>query len=135
MARLFSGEATDAVDPLQHGIRLSPFDPQNFVWFQVLALALFFAGQREAALRAALRALKIRPSSRPALEKVVMCSVALGRIEEARTLVDQIHHLDKPEPDIFAQLKVRNPQWAEEMSSLLCDPALSQRPNPLGANG
>jgi hypothetical protein len=34
LARLFSGKATEAIAPLEHGVRLSPFDPHNFVWYQ-----------------------------------------------------------------------------------------------------
>ncbi len=123
-ARLFSGDASAAIEPLEYGIRLSPRDPQNFNWLQMLALALFFSGQREAALNAALRALKIRPAWQPTLEKAVLCSMALGRIEEVRTLVEQMRHVDKPAVDMFAQLKVHNPKWAEEMSSVLREAVL-----------
>jgi tetratricopeptide (TPR) repeat protein len=46
MARLFSGRPEAAIEPLEHGLRLNPFDPQNFVWFQTLAFAEYFAGNR-----------------------------------------------------------------------------------------
>ena len=45
MALLFSGRASDAIAPLEYGLRLSPYDPQNFVWFNVLALARLFSGR------------------------------------------------------------------------------------------
>jgi adenylate cyclase len=119
MAQLFSGRAYRAVVPLEHGLRLSPFDPQNFVWFRVLALAFYFTGQRERALEAAMRALKVRPSWRPSIETVVLCYMALDRAEQAKTFVEQMLHLDKPKADLLAQLKQRNPQWAGEMASML----------------
>jgi adenylate cyclase len=119
MARLFSGRPESAIEPLEHGIRLSPFDPQNFVWFQVLSLAEYFGGNREAALQAALRALKVRPSWRPTLEIVALCHAALDRMYEARMLVDQLRRLEKPPGDVFAQMKAHNPEWAADMAAML----------------
>ena len=50
MALLFSGRALEATAPLEQGLRLSPYDPQNFVWLNILALAHLFAGRQESAL-------------------------------------------------------------------------------------
>jgi tetratricopeptide (TPR) repeat protein len=61
MAYLFSGRAAEAIPPLQHALNLNPHDPQNPVWFNVLALAQLIAGQAESAMQTALRALKARP--------------------------------------------------------------------------
>ena len=119
MAHLFSGKPKSAIEPLEHGLRLSPFDPQNFVWFQVLALAHYFGGEREVALRAAMRALQVRPSWRPTLEIAALCCAALDRVEEAQVFVNQLVRLEKPPGDVFAQMKVHNPQWAEAMASML----------------
>jgi adenylate cyclase len=119
MAQLFAGRPEAAIEPLEHGIRLSPFDPQNFVWFQVLSLAEYFAGDRGAALQAALRALKVRPSWRPTLELLALCYAALDRLDEARTFVGQIHHLERPPGDVFAQMKGNNSEWAADMAAML----------------
>jgi adenylate cyclase len=119
LARLFSGKATEAIAPLEHGVRLSPFDPQNFVWYQALALALYFTRQREAALEIARRAVNIRPSWQPALERVAFICAALGRVDEAKAVVTQMRQLERPSSDVFAPLKLHNPQWAEEMASML----------------
>jgi len=51
MALLFSGRAPEAIAPLEYGLRLSPYDPQNFVWFNVLALVRLFSGRAEADLK------------------------------------------------------------------------------------
>ena len=61
MARLFGGEATEAVGPLHHGLRLSPHDPQNFVWHFILALAELFSGKPDLGKESALRSLAVRP--------------------------------------------------------------------------
>lgn len=119
MARLFSGRPEAAIEPLEHGLRLNPFDPQNFVWFQTLAFAEYFAGNRSAALQAALRALNVRPSWRPTLEVVALCYAALDRLDEARTFVDQVRHLEKPSTDAFALMKRHNPEWAAAMAAML----------------
>jgi adenylate cyclase len=119
LAQLFSGRADQAIVPLERGLRLSPFDPQNFTWFRALALAFYFAGEKERALEAAKKALKIRPSWRPTLETLVFCCMALERGEEAKIFVDQMLRLGGPVADVFDDLKNHNPQWAQEICSLL----------------
>jgi hypothetical protein len=61
----------------------------------------------------------IRPSWQPALERVAFICAALGRIDEARAVVTQMRQLERPAGDVFAPLKLYNPQWAEEMASML----------------
>src|SRR6266498_4086347 len=56
-ARLNAGRAVEAIDSYEHGLRLTPFDPQNFEWLRCLAVAQYFAGNPEAALQVATRAL------------------------------------------------------------------------------
>src|SRR5215831_13114910 len=84
MALLFSGRALEAIAPLEYGLRLSPYDPQNFVWCNVLALARLFSGRAEAALEAAARALQVRPNWWTSLEVLVYCYAALEKWDEAR---------------------------------------------------
>jgi len=67
MAHLFGRRASSAIAPLQRGLRLSPHDPQNAVWFNVLALAQLFTGDPESALLTAARALRNRPDWRQRL--------------------------------------------------------------------
>jgi Flp pilus assembly protein TadD len=97
---------------------LNPHDPQNFVWLQGLALAHYFAGNREAALEVATRALNIRPAWTPTLEMLAICCAALDRVEEARVYVERLRHLEKV-PDAFVQMKAHKPQWAVELESML----------------
>jgi tetratricopeptide (TPR) repeat protein len=119
MARLFSGQAATAIEPLEHGVRLSPFDPHDFVWFQVLALAHYFSGQREVALEMAQRAASIRPSSQPTLERVAFFQAALGRIDEARAVVARMRQLERPPADVLAPLIAHNPPWQDEIAATL----------------
>lgn len=41
----------EAAGPLQHGLRLNPYDPQNFVWYNALALARLLPEKRAKAAR------------------------------------------------------------------------------------
>jgi tetratricopeptide (TPR) repeat protein len=79
MARLYSGDTAGAIPSPQHGLRLSPYDPQNFVWYRELALAHLFAGEPQLAIEAVTKALKVRPDWLTALEIITICLVASGR--------------------------------------------------------
>jgi adenylate cyclase len=119
LARLSSGRAIEAIDPYERGLRLNPHDPQNFVFLRGLAFAQYFAGNREAALKTATRALAIRPTWTPTLETMTICYAALDRLEEARAMVEQMRHLE-PSSDTFEQtMKAHKPEWAAEMESML----------------
>jgi adenylate cyclase len=119
VGQLFSGNAAGAIDSFERGIRLNPYDPQNFVWLNMLALGLYFADQKEKALQTAIRAVKIRPTWLPALGTLALCYAALERIDEARECVRQMRELEQPKGDILALLKRHNPQWAEVMATTL----------------
>jgi adenylate cyclase len=118
-SRLFSGNAADAIGSTERGLRLNPYDPQNFVWLQLLALAFYFADQKEKALQTAIRASKIRPTWLPALETLALCYASLDRVEEAGECVKQMRELEKPKGDLLALLKTHNPRWTEIMATML----------------
>ncbi len=119
MALLFSGRASEAVVPLEYGLRLSPYDPQNFVWFNLLALARLFSGRTEAGLEAGARALQVRPNWWTSLEVLVCCYAALGKWDEARRCVQQMATVIKQPGDVLAPLKSHNRAWAEQIDSAL----------------
>jgi TolB-like protein len=119
LALLFSGRASEAIAPLEYGLRLSPYDPQNFVWFNILALARLFSGRPEAGLEAAARALQVRPNWWTSLEVLVCCYAALGKWDEARRCAQQMASVTKQPGDVLAPLKTHNPAWAEQMTSTL----------------
>lgn len=119
MAFLFSGRASEAIAPLEYGLRLSPYDPQNFVWFNLLALARLFSGRAGAGLEAAARALQIRPNWWTSLEVLVCCYAGLGKWDEARRCAQQLASVTRQSGDVLAPLKSRNSAWAEQMDSAL----------------
>jgi TolB-like protein len=119
MALLFSGRASEAIAPLEYGLRLSPYDPQNFVWFNFLALARLFAGRAEAGLEAAARALQVRPNWWTSLEVLVCCYAALEKWDEARRCAQQMDSITRQPDDVLAPLKTQNPGWADEMNNAL----------------
>ncbi|OKO68295.1 winged helix-turn-helix domain-containing protein [Bradyrhizobium sp. AS23.2] len=119
MAVLFSGRASDAISPLEYGLRLSPHDPQGFFWFNALALARLFSGHAEAGLKVAARALQIRPNWPTSLEVLVCCHAALGKWGEARRCAQQIAGVTSPSDDVLAPLKAHNPAWTEQMTRAL----------------
>jgi TolB-like protein len=119
MALLFSGRASEAIAPLEYGLRLSPYDPQNFVWFNILALARLFSERAEAGLEAAARALQVRPNWWTSLEVLVCCYAALGKWDEARRCAQQMASVTRQPGDVLAPLKAHNAAWAEQMASAL----------------
>jgi TolB-like protein/Flp pilus assembly protein TadD len=119
MSRLYAGRADEAIEPMRRGLRLNPFDPQNFHWFRVLALALYFSGNKEEALSAALKALNIRPTWPFTLETVCVCCASLDRLPEARRYADQMRQGTGPKRDPVRPMKMLNPKWATHMEAML----------------
>jgi TolB-like protein len=119
MARLYSGDAAGALRPLEHGLRLNPYDPQNFHWFRILALAYYFSGRTEVALEAALKALNVRPSWPFTLETVAVCYVALGQLQDAKETLDRMRQLAGRTTDPTMPLRVLNPTWSDQISAML----------------
>jgi TolB-like protein len=119
MASLYAGDASRAVRSLEQGLRLNRFDPQNFVWYNVLALALLFEGQSEAARLRAIAALKVRPSWRPAMRTAAAASAALGRGEELGQWSRHWAQAPALPSDALQPLWRCNPRWAEQMRRLV----------------
>lgn len=119
VGRLFSGNALGAIDSFERALRLNPYDPQNFVFIQLQALAYYFSDQIDKALQAATRASKIRPTWLPTLETLAVCYARLDRREEAHASVMHMLKIEKPKGDLLALLKQHNPQWAKAMAAML----------------
>ena len=119
MALLFGGRASEAVAPVEYGLKLSPYDPQNFVWFNVLALARLFSGRAEAGLEAAARALQVRLNWWTSLEVLICCYAALGKWDEARRCAHEMSGVTRLPGDVLAPLKAYNPKWADQMKNAL----------------
>jgi TolB-like protein len=119
MGQLFRGSAREAVLSLERGLMLNPYDPQNFVWYNLLALAQLFSGRADEALAVAIKARKVRPAWRPTYETLACCYAVLGRLQEAGSCIEQMRQLEKPSGDALGPLRLRNPHWANELASLL----------------
>ncbi len=119
LSRLFDGRATEATAPLQHGLALNPNDPQNFVWYNLLALAQLFAGQANDAVKSANEALKVRPDWRPTSETLAACHAAARDLDEAKRAANRIDKLKKPDGDALAPLMELNPAWSKQLAQLI----------------
>lgn len=118
MARLHTGDAAGAVDSLEQGLRLNPFDPQNFVWQHTLSTSLLLAGDPAHGLEAALRAQEIRPDWSPAVDAAARCLVALGRRDEARACIARARELPPAASDTLAPLRAARPDRAAVLERL-----------------
>jgi len=119
MGQLFRGSAGEAIAPFERGLTLNPYDPQNFVWCNLLALAHLFADQGDKALAAAVKARKIRPTWRPLYGTLACCYAALDRLQEAEQCLEQMRQLENPSGDALEPLRLRNPHWTHELANLL----------------
>jgi len=116
MARLYSGDAPGAVAPLDRGLQLNPFDPQNFVWYNTLAYAHLFAGDAATALQFAVRAQEVRPDWPPAVATETCCHVELGNATAALESHRRLSTMPGTAGDTLAPLKQRNPRWADAIA-------------------
>jgi TolB-like protein len=119
MARLYSGDAAGATASLSHGLRLNPFDPQNFVWYNTLAYAHLFAGQPGSALECSRRAQEVRPDWRPAVESAVCSLVLLGQRGEAHRCVERLSAMPAAAGDALWPLRRNNPDWNSQIEAWL----------------
>jgi TolB-like protein len=119
MARLFAGRPQEGTEALEHGLALNPYDPQNFVWYNLLALAHFFAGEFDKGLSAAERAWGIRPNQRISLELMACCHLALGHADAAAQCAEQAAGLPDPTDKLLAPLDQTIPRWREGIDMAL----------------
>lgn len=115
MAGLYAGRAADAVQSLERGLRLNRFDPQNFVWSNILALAYLFGGDAERALKFATISLQVRPTWRPAMRTASAACAALGRDEQAAQWARQWAGTPALSADALGPLWRCNPAWTQRM--------------------
>ena len=119
MSQLFSGDAKAAIGPLAHGLGLNPHDPQNPVWFNLLALAHFFSGDTVGSLDTARAALKIRPDSKPLLLTLACCYAARGEWDNARSTARLAGDVQVNANDALEPMRRHNPEWDSRLRALL----------------
>jgi TolB-like protein len=115
MATLFGGDARGAIAPLTYGLRLNAFDPQNFVWHNVLSYAHLFAGEFQAAMAESLKAAEVRPDWAPALESALCAARAMGDEALAARLDRQRRILPREAADPIGPLRRHNPDWDRQI--------------------
>lgn len=113
-AHLYASRPEEAIAPLEHGLRLSPYDPQNFSWLFFLGLAYCFAGDPHQGLSTARRALSLRPHWHAALKLVLLCCSKLGDVQQAHSAASELQVAD-PGGDLTRSLVRFNSAWAEEI--------------------
>ncbi len=131
MSALYAGDARRAVQSLQQGLRLNRFDPQNFVWYNLLALACLFEGDAPQALEQAIASLKVRPSWRAAMRSAAAAHAALGHTEAAAQWLRRWAEAGSA-GDALQPLWRCNPCWAQQMERLLDPGAPVLPPSPAG---
>jgi len=119
MAALFGGQAARAARSLEQGLKLNRYDPQNFVWYTLLALALLFDERPEAALEHAVAALQVRPTWRPAVRVAAAASMAAGRATATADWLRQWAQMPVEPIDPLRPLWHGNPNWATRLELLL----------------
>jgi tetratricopeptide (TPR) repeat protein len=119
MSRLFDGRASEAIAPLEHGLSLNPNDPQNFAWYNLLALAQLFAGHANDAIDSAYEALKVRPNWQPTYETLAACHAAAGNFDDAKRAILRSDELNRPAGDALAPVTELNSSWSSEFARLI----------------
>ena len=119
MAHLFRGSGAEAIHSLRRGLTLNVHDPQNFVWYDLLALAHLIAADATSALDAATRSRKIRPSWRPTYEILAVCWAELGRDDRVKEFVQAISSLDVPLGDALQPVRRKHPYFEQRLRNLL----------------
>ena len=120
VAYLSTGRLREAIESLEHGLRLSPFDPQNFTWLFLLSAAYTFSGNAEAGLSTACRALSVRPHWIPALKMVALCCTRLGDRQQAHSAASQVRAA-ATEGNLARLIPSPDPAWIDEIEQAIRD--------------
>jgi tetratricopeptide (TPR) repeat protein len=89
LALACSGKGDEAAGPLDEALRLSPRDQFNSLWIYLHSFAAFVAGRYPEALEHADRSLRLNSSIPGSYRLRAACLSQLGRMEEARTALDE----------------------------------------------
>jgi tetratricopeptide (TPR) repeat protein len=102
-ARIYAGRFEEAIGPIETAMRISPRDPISYFFNSRLGLAHYHLGNFEEAASYSQRSLFSRPRYFNML--ILLASLGrLGRDEDARALLPQVHANRPPDPDLFWKL-------------------------------
>jgi len=88
------GNSELAIERAERAIRLSPFDPLNYLAYNALAVAHLADGRAQAALEAARESVEINPRFSVCHLFLVAALVLVGQPEEARSHAGTVMDLD-----------------------------------------
>jgi adenylate cyclase len=109
IVRAWKGDDAKAVDHATHAIRLSPFDPLQYLPYVGLAYAHFAAGRFEEAAAAAGRASQSNPKFSIPYVLHAAALATLGRREEAKVVADRLRQV---EPAVTVSTAIRSARFA-----------------------
>ena len=89
----FGGYREEALDRLRQAMRASPHDPLTWLWMQWFGAVQFFAGKFDAAQDTLREVIRLRPGLPLAYCTVAASLAHLGRLDEARQVLDRIRAL------------------------------------------
>jgi adenylate cyclase len=89
----FGGYREEALDRLLQAMRASPHDPLTWLWMQWFGAVQFFAGKFDAAQATLREVIRLRPGFPLAYCTVAASLAHLGRLDEARQVLDRIRAL------------------------------------------
>ncbi len=84
----WGGYRDEAVDQLRRAMRASPHDPLTWAWTHWVGIFQFFSRDFEAALETQRHVVRLRPGFPNAYEYIAGCLAYLGRLGEARGVLE-----------------------------------------------
>ena len=90
----YLGQPEDAIERVGRAMRLSPFDPFNFLAQGAIAVSHFIAGRYDEASSWAQKAVREQPNFAPALRIFAASCAMAGRLEEAQKAMIGVRQLD-----------------------------------------
>src|SRR5260370_14754612 len=91
---LYNGRPEEAIQMAEKGIRLSPSEPRLSLWLPALAGAYFQLRQYEKAVEIGRRSWTLNRNWPAGLRYVVAGLAELGRVEEAKSALDELKQLN-----------------------------------------
>ena len=120
-ALIFSGRPKEGLAAVQTSIRLDPHDPKLAIRLNNLALGLYFAGEYNAAVEAAKRAVRTNPDFPLAYRWLAAALGQLGRSAEAKEALERAIAIAPATFDMYVRQRVpwhRSEDYAHMLEGL-----------------
>ncbi len=114
---LHCGRPQDAIEPFERGLRLSPYDPQNFLWLLMLSWSFFLTNQQSRAFATIRQSLYLRPDWSSALKTLTAIALASGEVKLAEDSWRRSLTTHNQTPDLIGLLQRSHPEWIEDIES------------------